>query len=240
MIEKTKHRAKAYWSLAGLAEGARLTAPVMPGTIVFAAAFGTIAAHKGLTLLDATLMSAIVFAGASQLVAMEIWPDHVTLGAIGTLAVVTGIVNMRLVLMSASLRPWLGGLPSWQVYPMLYLTTDAGWLIGMRYRATGGSDASIYLGSGLALWAVWVSATVPGYLLGALIANPHRLGLDLVMPAFFTAMLVPLWRGARHAISWAVAGLVALVCAHLVPGWWFIIVGALAGSLVAGFLDEPR
>ena len=229
-----------HWSQAGLWTGARTMLPLVPGTALFAMAFGTVAAQKGLTLTEATLMSALVFAGASQLVAIEIWTNPMTFALVAPLALVTAVVNMRLLLMSASLRPWLGPLPAWQSYPTLLLTTDASWLITMRYRAQGGSDASVLLGSGLVLWRPWVPASVLGYLLGALIAEPARFGLDLIMPIFFVAMLVPLWRGPRRAIPWAVAGLVALLVQILVPGFWFIIAGALAGALCGGFIDEPQ
>jgi predicted branched-subunit amino acid permease len=85
---------------------------------------------------------------------------------------------------------------------------------------------------------VWMSATMAGYLAGALIADPRRYGIDLVMPIFFAAMLVPLWRGARRSIPWLVAGVVALIVQHFVGGWWFIVVGAIAGSIAGGFLDD--
>jgi 4-azaleucine resistance transporter AzlC len=227
-----------YWSLAGLAEGARLSTPLLPGAIVFAAAFGTVAAQKGLSLADAVLMSALMYAGASQLVAMEVWSEPLRLGTIASLAAVTAIVNARFVLMSASLRPWLGPLPAWQVYPALLTTTDANWLIGSRYRAEGGADASVFVGVALSLWTFWVIATIPGYLLGAIVSDPKRIGLDMVMPAFFVAMLIPLWRGPRRAVGWGVAGVVALIAAELVPGWWFIVIGAVVGSVVGGLLDD--
>jgi predicted branched-subunit amino acid permease len=229
-----------YWSLPGVAEGAWRAAPLLPGTVIFAAAFGTLAAQKGVSLADAVLMNAIVFAGASQLVAIEVWTEPLTLATIASIAVLTAIVNARFILMGASLRPWMGPLPAWQVYPALLLTTDATWIVGMRYRAEGGADASIYLGAGLALWVFWVAAVIPGYLLGAFIADPARFGFDLTLPVFFSAMLVGLWRGSRRAIGWAVAGIVALVAAHLIPGWWFIVIGAVAGSIVGGFLDDAE
>lgn len=229
-----------YWSWAGVVEGARRSAPLLPGTVVFAAAFGTLAAQKGISLTDTVLMNAIVFAGAAQLVAIEVWTDPLTLGTIASVAVLTAIVNARFVLMGASLRPWLGPLPAWQVYPALLLTTDATWIVGMRYRADGGSDASIYLGAGLALWAFWVAAVIPGYLLGAFITDPTRFGFDLTLPIFFVAMLIGLWRGPRRAIGWAVAGVVALAAWQLIAGWWFIVIGALAGSIVGGFVDDAE
>jgi branched chain amino acid efflux pump len=228
----------AYWSVAGLAEGARRSLPVMPALAVFGAGFGAVAAQKGLTLFEATLMSALLFAGISQYVAMEIWHDAETVAGLAVLAVITATINMRFALMSASLRPWLGGLPGWQAYPALHLLVEPGWLIAMRYRAEGGSDASIYLGSGLALWLGWIAATVPGYLAGALVSDPKRFGLDLIMPAFFVAMLVPLWRGPRGALPWFVAGIIGLLVAEVAGGWWFIVAGALAGCLTAGVVDE--
>jgi predicted branched-subunit amino acid permease len=229
-----------YWSLPGIAEGAWRSAPLLPGTVIFAAAFGTLAAQKGISLTDAVLMNAIVFAGAAQLVAIEVWTEPLTLGTLASIAVLTAIVNARFILMGASLRPWLGTLPAWQVYPTLLLTTDATWIVGMRYRAEGGGDASIYLGAGLALWALWTAAVIPGYLLGAFIADPTRFGFDLTLPVFFSAMLVGLWRGPRRAIGWAVAGVVALAAAYFIAGWWFIVIGAIAGSIAGGFADDAE
>ena len=89
----------------------------------------------------------------------------------------------------------------------------------MRYRAAGGTDHSIVLSSGIALWLVWIAATITGYLLGAGAADPRRYALDLVMPVFFTVMLVRLWSGPRKAIAWIVAGGVAFATAEFVSGW---------------------
>ena len=211
---------------------------MVPGTMVFAAAFGTLAAQKGLTLAENVLMSALVFGGASQLVAMEVWNSPITLASVVSLAVVTAIVNSRFILMGATLRPWLGALAPWQVYAALNSTVDATWLVATRYRAEGGSDAAVFVGAGLALWGVWVGMAIPGYLLGTFIADPKQFGFDLMLPIFFAAMFVPLWRGARRAIGWVIAGAVALLVSYVVPGWWFIVAGALTGSIAGAFIDE--
>jgi predicted branched-subunit amino acid permease len=229
------------WSFAGLTLGVQLALPVLPGMVAFALAVGVTAARKGFSFIDMVLMNGLVYAGASQMVAMEIWPDRVTLGAAAALGLVTATVNARLLLMSASLRPWLAPLPWWQSYPMLHLTTDPGWLIAMRYRAEGGNDAGVFLGGGLVIFATWMTATAAGYLLGASIPDPRRFGLDLVMPIFFAIMLIPLWHGvsdrAKRAFGWIVAGAVALAVERLVAGWWFIIAGAIAGAVVEGFIE---
>ncbi|MCC7347744.1 MAG: AzlC family ABC transporter permease [Variibacter sp.] len=223
---------------AGLLLGVRLSYGVLPGTVAMAVAIGTLAAQKGLTLWETVAMSGILFAGASQLVALEIWTPRFTLAGLLTVVTVAAAVNLRYLLMTASLRPWLGTMPAWQVYPALLLTVDANWLVAMRYRQEGGREPGVFLGSGLALWALWVLGAIPGHLLGGMVTDPKRLGLDLALPAFFVAMLVPLWRGARWALTWVVAGAVAWLTAQLVPGYWFIVVGALAGSITGGFVRE--
>lgn len=226
------------WSLDGLRLGAFLSLPCLPGMIAFGIAVGATAARKGFGLLDSILMNVLVYGGASQMVAMEVWPQRLTFASLAALALVTATVNARMLLIGASLRPWLGPLPSWQTYPMLHMSTDPGWLIAMRYRAEGGNDAAVFLGGSLLVWAAWIAATTAGYLLGALVADPRRIGLDLVMPIFFASMLIPLWRGRRRAFAWGVAGGVALLTEQLVSGWWFVVTGALAGSLAEGFADE--
>lgn len=222
----------------GMLLGLRRVSVLMPGVIVFAVAFGAAASAKGLSLLEAVLMSAVVYAGVAQLVAMELWRPEWSWGAIAGLAVVTATVNARMVLQGASLQLWFAPYSKRLNAFHLFFFTDANWMIGTRYHAEGGRDIGVLVGAGLALWLVWVAATVPGYLLGALVADPRTYGIDLVMPIFFAAMIVPLWRGRRAALPWVVAGVVALVTAKLVDGYAFIIVGALSGAIAGAFLDD--
>jgi len=225
-------------SLAGFRLGAWLALPVVPGMIAFGLAVGATAARKGLTFVDSLLMNLLMYAGMSQLVALEAWPERFTVAPIAALVLIVATVNARMLLIGASLYPWLGGLPRWQTYPALHLLTDPGWLIAMRYRAEGGSDAGVFFGASVMLALAWMAASSAGYLAGALIADPRRYGIDLVMPLFFAAMLIPLWRGPRRAGAWAVAGAVALLVQHVAGGWWFVVAGAIAGSVAGGFLDD--
>jgi predicted branched-subunit amino acid permease len=228
----------AHWSSNGFALGARMVLPLMPGMFVFGVAVGSATAAKGFTLVEHLLMNALVYAGMSQMVAMEVWPSHITYGAIAGLALVVATVNARMLLLGAGLRPWLGPLPAWQIYPTLHLLTDPGWIVAMRYRAEGGSDAAVLLGGGLLTFVFWIAATTAGYLAGSLVPDTRAVALDLVMPVFFAAMLVPLWRGATRAMPWAVAGVVSLLVHQFVAGWWYVLAGSLAGIIAAGFIDD--
>jgi predicted branched-subunit amino acid permease len=129
-------------------------------------------------------------------------------------------------------------LPAWQVYPTLHFLTDPGWIAAMRYRADGGADADIILGGGLFFYVIWLAATAAGYFAGALVPDPRAIALDLVMPVFFAAMLVPLWRGPKFALAWVIAGVVALLVYSFVDGWWYVIAGSLAGIIAGGFIDD--
>lgn len=214
--------------------------PLMPGIVAFAIAFGTVAVQKGIGLADTIAMSAIVYAGASQMVAMELWREPLTLPLVLALAGVVGAINMRLVLMGAALRPWLGDVPARSIYPSLFFMTDANWVIGLRHHAQGGRDWGVFLGAGVFIWVVWVLATIPGHMFGGLVDDPKRWALDLVMPAFFVAMLVPLWKGPRPSMPWLSAGLTAVAASWLLPGYWFIVVGAIAGSLTGALAPAPE
>jgi predicted branched-subunit amino acid permease len=227
---------KPTWSLAGVRLGILFMLPALPGMIAFAVAVGATEARKGFGLLQAVLMNLLVYAGASQMVAMEAWPDRFTLASVAALALLVATVNARMLLFGASLRPWLAPLPTWQIYPLLQFTTDPGWLIAMRYRVQGGNDAAVFLGGALAVLVAWIGASTAGYFVGALVADPRAIALDLVMPVFFCAMAVPLWRRGHRTVAWIVAGVVALATEHVVSGWWFVIAGALAGAIVEAFV----
>jgi predicted branched-subunit amino acid permease len=233
-------RKSAPVTLAGMLEGARLSVPLLPSVLVFAAALGAASAEKGLTVAEATLMSFAVYAGASQLLALQLWPQTFTPAAIAAIVVVTMAVNLRFLLMGAALQPWLSRAPSGPVHLGLACLTDANFVVGSRYHANGGEDAGVFIGAGLFMWVVWTLATIPGHLLGHMLSDPRQLAIDMVMPLTFTAMAVGLFRLKRDRMVWPIAAGFAFLAERLISGYWFIIVGAIAGSLAAGFLRDRR
>ncbi|MFE1603222.1 AzlC family ABC transporter permease [Methylobacterium sp. ID0610] len=232
----------APFTLAGVLTGVRLGMPVWPSLAVFAAAFGAAAAQRGLSLWEATAMSAFVFAGAAQMVTLEVWSQPWTLRALLAAMTVTALINARMILMGATVQPWMRGSPPWRTALSLFFLVDAGWLIGMRHRSEGGRDLGVLVGAGLGMWPLWVATTAAGHLAGALVTAPQVYALDMIMPVFFAAMLAPLWRGVRPALPWLVSGAVALAVQRLVPGYGFIAAGAVAGLITGALVDDgaPR
>lgn len=218
-------------TLAGMAHGVRLALPLLPGTVVFALANGALSAQIGLSFAETFGMSGILFAGAAQAMAMQIWPHQAW--SLATLLAMVGVVaavNSRMFLMGVSLRPWLSQAPASLIYPNLALMTDMNWSLGVAYRANGGADLGVFIGIGVLSWLVWTPACMVGFFLTGLVADPQRYALDLMMVVVFSAMSINVLKRARRVAPFVVAGVAALAASFLISGFWFIVIGALAGA----------
>jgi 4-azaleucine resistance transporter AzlC len=228
MTEPVRFTRQGVWA------GFLATVPVALSIFVFGLVFGIVAGQKGLSPLETVLMSGVVFAGASQMLAMELWQSPVPILTLGLAALV---INLRYLMMTAALKPWLASLPAWKAYGTLYVIADENWAVSISEMRAGGRDAGFLLGSGLAIYSFWLVASLIGRLFGAVIEQPERFGLDFVSTAVFVALAVGLWRGRGEILPWLVAGGVALLVKWLLPGTWYLIAGGLAGSLVGAWRD---
>ncbi len=226
---------RATFTLSGALLGARRAIPLALSVSAVGFAFGVLAHQAKLDVVDAVLMSGLVYAGASQFVALSLWAAMPL--PVATIILTTFIVNLRHLLMGASLRPWFSRLPPWRAYISVFFMVDESWALTMGEFAAGGRDAAFLLGSGMILFIAWVSSTVIGQTIGAFINNPAQWGLDFAFTAVFTALLVGMWKGKSNILPWAVAAVVAVAAAHWLPGKWYIILGGTAGSLFGALSD---
>ncbi|RDB42505.1 branched-chain amino acid ABC transporter permease [Halomonas sp. DQ26W] len=226
----------AQLDLAGIIVGIRRMAPLSLFVIVFGLAFGVAALSRGLSGLEAMLMSALVFAGASQFAALELWGPEIPLLP---LVATTFAINARHLLMGAAIQPWLAHLPTAQRYGSVVVMSDSNWAMAAADHQRGETNVGMLVGGGIALWVTWLFGTLLGVLFGSGIEEPQRFGLDVIMGCFLLAMLV----GGRHDLSmllpWAAAALAALAAMAWLPVHSHVIVGALAGGL-AGVLQPAR
>lgn len=225
-------------TFAGVKRGARLAAPLLIGFVPFGMVVGIVAHGQGLSLLEAGLMSAMVFAGASQIVALGMWavPPPILGIVLATL-----LVNLRMAVMGSVLAPWLHGLRGPRLWAALFVMSDQAWALTIREVRDGGRDAGVLLGAGGSIWANWVVCGVLGYLAGAAFAPPPGHPIFFAAIASFVAMLVSLWRGMGDIAPWVVAAATALLVSHLLPGTaWHIVSGALVGSGIGAVRDCRR
>lgn len=209
-------------------QGALLTLPVALSVFVYGLVYGLLTRQAGLTLAESALSSGLIFAGSSQFVVLDMWSHPLP---ITTLVFTTFIVNLRQVLMGASLTPWMRGLPPRTTLPLFFLLTDESWAMTYGAVSRGKADMGFLLGSGLLIWAAWMGATVTGRLAGAAIPDPETWGLDFAFTAVFISLLAGLWKGKGDIPPWLVAAVAALAAHHFLPGKWYIVIGGLAGSL---------
>jgi 4-azaleucine resistance transporter AzlC len=221
---------------AGLLRGARVSVPLLIGLIPFGLVAGVTAQAHGLSLLEAMLMSGLVFAGSAQLVSLGSWTHPVSLAA-ATLACF--IVNLRFALMGPMLAPWLDHVRGWKRWGSLAFLVEHDWALALREIQDGGRDAAFFLGAGLAFWVLWELTTVVGFLIGQVVAPAPGHPLFFAALACFIAMLVPMWRGKQDLLPWIAAAGTAIVVSRLFPGTsWHIIAGAVVGGLTGYVRDR--
>lgn len=218
--------------------GARLFVPLAVSIAAYGLVWGVLAGQRGMSVIEVAMMSGLVFAGASQFVALDMWtPGHLPVASI---VIATAIVNLRLVLMSATLRPLTAGHSLPAVLGALFFVSDEQWALTMAELRNGRGSLSFLLGCGVLSWLSWLGATLLGRLVGALIDDPARYGFDFAFTATFLVLLLGMWKGRADLLPWAVAALVAVAAERWIEGNWYIVLGGLAGSFAGALAETLR
>lgn len=209
--------------------------PVIVGIVPFGLACGIMGITVGLTPLETVLMSALVFAGAAQFVALTM------LGAgpagWGLIVLTTLLINLRHLLMGASLVPYMNRLSVRRKALLAFGLVDETYALTMDRIRKQGYDPGYQLGSNTSFFIAWVTSTSAGAFLGERIPDPLAWGLDFAMPAMFLALLVPRLEGRTAMVVCATAATVAVLAALYLPGKWYIIIACLAASMAGGLME---
>ena len=217
-----------------IAMGVRDMLPIALAAATYGVAFGLLASQSGFSMAQSLSMSAFVFGGSAQLIAL----DQLMTGAGVAAAVLAGAaLNMRILLITASMRGALINRPRWQIATGVYLATDASIALMQTAKARGALASYWYLfGGGAFLLLVWIVATCAGAMLSKGIPNPASIGMDFAIIAVFVALLPGLWRGHSDLLPWGVAAFSVGTFALMFPSYasWALIVGAVLGALTAG------
>ncbi len=210
--------------------GIKAELPILLGVLPFGLIYGVLASGAGLPASLAQAMSSIVFAGSAQFIAAQL------IGA-GTPALVlvltTLVVNLRHMLYSASVAPYIKHLrPQWK-WLLAYLLTDEAYAVTiLHYQQTDDTPLThkhwFFLGAGLALWSTWQASTAVGIFVGAQV--PASWSLDFTLALTFIALVVPALKDRAGWVAALVGGTVAVLAAGL-PFKLGLILAALTGIL---------
>ena len=195
--------------------GARDTFPMRVGAAPFGVIFGTLAIGAGLPVWLTLGLSAFVFAGSSQFVAVSLISGG---AAAPVIWLTTLVVNLRHALYSATLLPYARPLPARWRWALAFWLTDETFAVvenQLRHHNHGRDGAHYWLGSSLAMYCNWQLWTVVGVWVGQSVPGLATLGLDFAMVATFAAIVALQLRERPVLCAALAAGTVALLARDL-------------------------
>ena len=211
--------------------GLRAGWPVCIGYFPLGLAFGILAQKAGLSFLEIGLMSAVVFAGSSQFIAVSMLNSGISPAFI---ILTTFMVNLRHVLMSSSLAIYLRGSSRKFLFPYAYGVTDESFAINLaRFRDTAWHRYEALTVNQVANAAWVVSTVIGGY--GGQFIPAGFLGIDYALSAMFICLLIYQLRGRIYVVTAIVSGSLAVSLSLLVPGNIYVVVASVFGA-TAGFV----
>jgi predicted branched-subunit amino acid permease len=220
-------------------QGALDALAAAPGIAAWGLMTGVAMVKSGMSTVEALLMGVIVFAGSSQLAAIPL----LTAGAPLWVILATGFcVNLRFVVFSAHLRPYVKHLPLWQRLVTGYLTTDLTYvLFTNRFPAHGGDAAQLraqqayLMGNCGVNWVSWIGCSVLGVVLANFIPTSWGLGFAGILALL--GILCSLASSKLRLVSAGVAG-AAAVAAFALPFKLNILVAIAAAVALCLMMEK--
>jgi 4-azaleucine resistance transporter AzlC len=218
-------------------KGAMANLPVGASVAAYGSVLGMLAAQKGLTWIQVLAMNLSIFAGSAQFVMVDMWGPPLPVVEM-TIAVL--IINMRYLLIGASLYPLFKGKSLAHKASIMHLVADENWAVTMAVYRQSRVTTGFLLGGGICLCSIWSIGTLLGHRLGAVVTHPERFALDFAFIAVFTALTVSMWRGKCDIAPWITAAILAIAAERWLPGKWYIVIGGIGGALIPVLNEAVR
>ncbi|MEP0072474.1 MAG: AzlC family ABC transporter permease [Marinomonas sp.] len=217
--------------------GAMVSMPMILGGVPFGLLFGSLASSYGLSPWFAVAMSAIVFAGSAQFVALGLIAIHAPIWVIVS---TTFIVNLRHLLYAADMVKYVKHLPMSLRFIMGFGLVDETYAAVRPMYQIGSVDEKtghkVYLGSFVAFYLMWNTTTILGVLSGELIPGMSEWGLEFAMVATFIGIITPYLKHSPFWFCMLTAGVSSIVLFEL-PNNLGLLVSAVIG-VVAGYIAD--
>ena len=214
--------------------GAKAALPIVLGYLPVGMAFGILARKAGLTTFEVGLMSLLVYAGASQFIAIEMISKGISWFPI---VIATFFINLRHLLMSSTLSLYFNrhslrtlGLLSAQL-------TDESFAVAMSDTSKISNRPGYLFGLQITSHCAWITGSVGGALLGGLIDHKSY-GIPFALPALFICLLLLQIRKVHHFYIMVIAGIFSLFFKWGLPGNWYIILTALLASGIGIYISS--
>lgn len=205
--------------------GAKAALPFALATVVLGVSFGVLARSLGWGALAPIAFSVAAFSGSAQFVSASVLGAG---GGVATAVMAAVFLNARFGPMGVAVAPYLKGGPLRRALEGQAIV-DASWALASR--GDGRFDREFMIGATAPQVVAWIGGTIIGALGGDFIGDPERLGLDVVFPAFFLALLVDELRGARAITAASVSCVVALALVPFAPPGVPVIASCVAALI---------
>ncbi|KXF76831.1 branched-chain amino acid ABC transporter permease [Paramesorhizobium deserti] len=218
-------------------EGFRKGLPVMVASAPFGLLFGAVAVDNGFSVSEAVLMSATLYAGASQMVGLELFGQKI---APWLIVLSIFAVNFRHVLYSAAVGRRIRHFTFWQKVAAFFLLVDPQYAETEK-RGEAGLPVTFawYLGLATPVYVMWTAEAFIGAVFGNLISDPHAIGLDVLLPIYFLGLVMSFRSRPRWLPVVIASGAASVLAYNTVGSPWHVSLGAIAGILVAAILAKP-
>lgn len=220
-------------SLSTMKKGFVAGVPIILAYLPIAITYGVLASQTGLSLAELTWMSATVFAGASQFMA-------VNMVAVGTgiieIIIATFVLNFRHFIMNLSMMNVLRGIPFHKKLPLSLGVTDETFAVASMYPKEGEKSQGIWFYGTIigGAYISWVIGSLMGGLLGEIIPPAISQSMGIALYAMFIGLLIPsVKKDVKVAYIAGVAMIIHWVCLQFgVSTGWAIVTGTIFGGMV--------
>ncbi|MCK5311750.1 MAG: AzlC family ABC transporter permease [Desulfobacteraceae bacterium] len=212
--------------------------PIFIGYVPPAIAFGILSKSCDITLLESFLFSAVVFAGASQFIALNLLMTGMGPGGI---ILTTLLVNFRHFLMSAYLSTRIGKIAKRYFFLIAFGVTDEVFSV-LSFSKRKLTKTFVFILQ-LSAYSGWVSGTVAGYILGGFLPEILTISMGIALYSLLLAILLPELKTSGKAVCLVIASGVlntVLIKLDLFPDGWNIIVCILAIAFAGSFFISPQ
>jgi len=212
---------------AAIAAGVKRALPIVLGYIPIGFAYGVLAGKSGLSDANTLLMSLVVFAGSSQFIAVGLFASGTGPAAV---ILTTFVVNLRHMLMAASLAPFLSGWKKRHLTLFSFELTDETFALHSAMASRLGDCRLEALSLNMTAQLSWVVGTLLGIVASGLIGDVKPLGLDYALAAMFIGLLVGQCENPVRTVTAIFSGGIATLL--YLAGWhqFHIIVATVAGA----------
>ena len=215
-------------------KGFTASLPIVVGYFPIAMAFGLLAKNTEISFRDTSLFSMMVFAGASQFMALDFIRAGVSAGSI---ILATFLLNLRHMMMSASLAVNLDNIKKIHLPVLAFGITDETFSVSSFNKDR--INLSFILTLHSMSYSSWVAGTMVGFLIGEILPSSLQSSLSIGLYAMFAALLLPAFRGNGKVLILSMVSIliyVVLYYSSLFKSGWDIILGIILSSAIGTFI----